>query len=211
MQAGLRRGGLSLAVLLLGFGVLVPWTKGLSFLEPLMLLAYALLPPVLAGPIAMDLVLASSPRSSSSWRAISRAAGLTWLLGAGLLVLGVITVNLRMRFPELLLPDWPTTALLLAISLAVTLAAAALGVSLLFLTTRPARAKAAWRALFFLILLAFGAATWYGPPDLRDRFSLALLPSSLRRWALWVCGGALVLTGLLAAFPLRRSLPHAPE
>ncbi len=80
-------------VLLAVFGVLVPWQKGLDFLDPVILIAYLCLGGVFAGPAAVQL-FADVPRSVGA--AVGRVALATvWgeIIVLILAIAGMITVR----------------------------------------------------------------------------------------------------------------------
>ncbi|MBZ2177545.1 MAG: hypothetical protein K7J47_07540 [Acidobacteria bacterium] len=78
----------NLAVLLL-LGVGIPWWKGLEFLDLYLLMPYSLLGVLYASPRAVAVAL-ESPISLSD---LGRAVLWGWVLGALILVLGLVTVN----------------------------------------------------------------------------------------------------------------------
>src|SRR5271169_5599788 len=81
-------------LLLAAFGVLVPWQKGLEFLDPVILIAYSCLGGVFAGPAAVQM-FAEVPRSVRT--AIERVAAATvWgeVIVLILVAMGMATVRL---------------------------------------------------------------------------------------------------------------------
>src|ERR1051326_9522425 len=81
------------AVLLIAFGIFLPWRKGLDFFDPVLLSAYACIGMVFAGPAAAQ-AFENRPRSMAQalgW--ILAAVGLGEFIAVAMLVAGFITVR----------------------------------------------------------------------------------------------------------------------
>ena len=84
------------------FGVLVPYYKGYGFLDRRLIVAYACLAAVFAGPTATD---AFAPdEQDHALRKMARVWLLSWGFAALLLTLALVTVNLTNRHVRPLVP-----------------------------------------------------------------------------------------------------------
>ncbi len=84
------------------FGVLVPYYKGYGFLDRRLIVAYACLAAVFAGPTATDAF--ASDEQDNALRKMARIWLLCWGFGALLLALALLTVNLTNRHVGPLIP-----------------------------------------------------------------------------------------------------------
>ena len=142
------------AALIAVFGVLLPWTKGLDFLDPVMTAAYACLGVLFAGPAAAEAFADKRPDSlPAALRGVAKAV----LYGEGLavvmLIAGVATVSIsrgrRLRLPEL---DVLGQAGLLGLMASIALALLAGWITLRF---SHGAARRALRFVFLAMLVAF--------------------------------------------------------
>jgi hypothetical protein len=88
------------------FGVLVPWTKGLDFLDPAMTAAYACLGVLFAGPAAAEAFAEKRPDSlKGALLRVGKAMMYGEILTVAMMIAGVATVSVsrgrRLRLPEL--------------------------------------------------------------------------------------------------------------
>ena len=136
------------------FGIFLPWTKGLDFLDPVMTAAYACLGVLFAGPAAAEAFVEKRP---DSLKAAVRRVGKAVMYGEGLaavmLIAGVATVSIsrgrRLRLPEL---DVLGEAGLLGFLASAALALIAGWVTLRF---SYGAARRALRFVFLAMLVAF--------------------------------------------------------
>lgn len=142
------------AALIAVFGVLLPWTKGLDFLDPVMTAAYACLGVLFAGPAAAE---AFAEKRPDSMKAALRRVAKAVIYGEGLAVVmlasGIATVSIsrgrRLRLPEL---DVLGEAGLLGLMASAALALMAGWVTLRF---SHGAARRALRYVFLAMLVAF--------------------------------------------------------
>jgi hypothetical protein len=136
------------------FGVLLPWTKGLDFLDPVMTAAYACLGVLFAGPAAAE---AFAEKRPNSWQAALRRVAKAVIYGEGLavamMIAGVATISIsrgrRLRLPEL---DVLGDAGLLGLMASTALALIAGWITLRF---SHGAARRALRFVFLAMLVAF--------------------------------------------------------
>lgn len=173
------------------FGVLVPYYKGYGFLDRRLIIAYACLAAVFAGPTATG-AFASEDQGNALIK-MARVWLMSWGFAALLLALAVLTVNLTNRHVQPLLPR--TSFLIAAECLGLTAAAmiTALGA---YLTRKlsAGRATAIFRTAFLVIIVAFFLSDRY------TTFSIGY--ATLTKWLYIVsavCGAAALV--LAARYP----------
>jgi hypothetical protein len=136
------------------FGVFLPWTKGLDFLDPVMTAAYACLGVLFAGPASAE---AFAEKRPDSLKAALLRAGKAVMYGEVLamvmLIAGVATVSIsrgrRLRLPEL---DVLGASALLGLMASTALALIAGWITLRF---SYGAARRALRFVFLAMLVAF--------------------------------------------------------
>jgi hypothetical protein len=148
-----RGPGLAVYLALLGvFGILLPWQKGLEFLDPVILTAYACLGGVFSGPAAVQLFDALPKSAREAVGRVAAAVVFGEVMVVILLALGLSTVRLLHRgiFPF----DTPAMIAGLALGAALSLALTAMAA-----WTRMAYsasvARSALRAALVALLIAF--------------------------------------------------------
>lgn len=136
------------------FGILLPYRRGIGFLDPVMVSAYACMGLIFSAPAAVDAFAKSRPQSmKDALRRVVLAAGYGEGLALLMFLLGVVTINLgrrgRVRLPEL---DILGESGLLGVAASVTMALFAGWMTLRF-SDRTARLGT--RAVLFFLLLEF--------------------------------------------------------
>ena len=80
------------------FGILLPYRRGIGFLDPVMVSAYACMGLIFSAPAAVDAFAKSRPQSmKEAFRRIGLATGYGEGLAFLLLVLGTVTINFSRR------------------------------------------------------------------------------------------------------------------
>jgi hypothetical protein len=135
------------------FGVLLPLRKGISFLDPVMISAYACLGVLFAAPAAAVAFAKGRPQTmrEAFWRT-AKAVGYGEGLALVILVAGVVTVSVsvgRLLLPEL---DVLAEAALLGLAASIALALLAGWMTLRF---SAGAARYGMRAIFLGLLLLF--------------------------------------------------------
>jgi hypothetical protein len=156
----MARQALVLVAVVLIFGVLLPWYKGMTMLQPLVVVAYALMGLLFVAPAASEfwssLEIPASPGSVMA--RLLAIVGYGWGIALAMLIASMVTLNVAYRSPRLLIPPEPFLASALVLSLT---AAAAVAVICALLARRfsASMAKATVRTVFLVVLLvlAFGA------------------------------------------------------
>jgi hypothetical protein len=149
----LRTAILHLALIAI-FGVLLPQRKGIDFLDPVMISAYACMGVIFAAPAAAMAFAKGRPQSmKEAFARVAKAVGYGEGLALLLLLAGVATVNLsragRLRVPEL---DTLGESLLMGLTATIALALLAGWLTLRFSALA---ARTGMRAVLLLLLLAF--------------------------------------------------------
>ncbi len=137
----------NVAVLLL-FGVVVPWVKGIEFLDLFLLIPYALLSVFYVSPRAVA-VACESPISLA---ALGRTALVGWGMGVLILVMGFVTVNVSVG--HRVLPPLPVLLCLLVVSLMACLLTAAVAVRVAIGAASEEAARSRIRIGFLVLLCA---------------------------------------------------------
>lgn len=202
----MARQALVLVAVVLVFGVLLPWYKGLTMLQPLVVVAYALMALLFVAPAASEFwsTLESPPSAGAVTARLLAIIGYGWGIAVAMLTTAIITLNLAFRSPRLLIPAEPFFASALLLSLT---ASAALAVICALLARRfsAAMAKATVRIVFLLVL--FGLA--FGSRVLPESWQIELADHTTRRaittlaWEGSIACAAISILGLVLM--LRRS------
>ena len=183
------------------FGVVVPYVKGIEYLDLFLLLPYSFLSLFFVVPMVVDSVFAS-PARGVPLGALFRSTGIGWFTGVCVLWLGIATVSWRSG--RLVAPPVAVGLSLAVMSLFACVFVAALSAWTANRTADAATAKGRLRIGFLLVLLAFFAL----PRALHEDTTAAILqyltPEGLVRITLILAPlEALGAVGLLARAPRR--------
>ena len=169
---------------LLAFGILVPWYKGFTFLDPRILLAYALLAVLFVAPASAESAAAEAVSKESEKRhpaarvliRIARVVGFGW--GITVLILGtaLATLNLTNWHGAFGGPPARFLAAILTFSLAASFAVAALS-SVLARRLTAGAVKSILRLAFLIVLLGLALSSRFAP----ERWQILLNDYSTRR------------------------------
>jgi hypothetical protein len=136
------------------FGIVVPYFKGIEFLDIFLLLPYSFLCLFFVVPMAVDAVFAS-PRRGVPLGPLFRAVGAGWFAGLCLLFLGIATLSWRSG--RLVAPPPAISLSLAVLSLFASILAASTAVWIANHTVDAVTAKSRLRIGFLLALVAFFA------------------------------------------------------
>src|SRR5271165_652779 len=199
------------ALLILGivaiFGICLPWYKGLDFLDPVIIAAYALLAVFFVAPASAEAFAGRNPTPRSE---ILRRSGtlLAYGWGIALMVLaaGLISVNFKMWHGHALMPK--TSFLVAVLLLGLTLSAVVIAISAILARRMTARTiKGILRLAFLAILIAVGFGNRLLPDQTRYRIGDQLTTEGIQRWAF---SGSLVLAiaaALMFSWLVRNAQP----
>jgi hypothetical protein len=136
------------------FGILLPYRRGIGFLDPVMVSAYACMGLIFSAPAAVDAFAKSRPQSmKEAFRRIGLAAAYGEGLALLMLMLGTVTINFSRR-GRLRLPELDTLAESGLLGIAAT-AAMALLAGWMTLRFSDRTARLGTRAVLFFLLLEF--------------------------------------------------------
>lgn len=196
---------------ILAFGILVPWYKGFTFLDPRILLAYALMAILFVAPASAESATATASKESGRGHSaaevlirIMRVVGFGWGIAALILGTALVTLNLINWRGAFGAPPARFLAAILTLSLAASFAVAALSFVLARRFTAGA-VKSILRLAFLILLLGLALSNRFLP----ERWQILLNDYSTRRALTrlaWegsaVC--ALLAVGLLIPLLIKR-------
>ena len=160
------------------FGVVVPYVKGIEYLDLFLLLPYSFLSLFFVVPMVVDAVFAS-PQRGLPLGALFRAAGIGWFTGVCVLWLGIATVSWRSG--RLVAPPMAVGLSLAVMSLFACVFVAALAAWTANRTADAATAKGRLRIAFLLILVVFFALPRFLHEDTAASLLQYLTPEGLVR------------------------------
>ncbi|MBZ5611595.1 MAG: hypothetical protein LAP38_25320 [Acidobacteriia bacterium] len=172
------RQALVLLIVVVVFGILVPWYKGFTFLQPWILTAYASMALLFVAPAAAEFWSANPPPDST--RAVLARifvpVGFGWGVSVLMLVTAVVTLNLAYWGGRVLIPPQGLMASVLVFSLTASTAVAAL-CAVLGLRLPALTVKSILRVVFLLVLLVLA----FGSRFLPESWQIVLSDHSTRR------------------------------
>jgi hypothetical protein len=203
----MARQALVILFTVLAFGILVPWYKGFTFLDPRILLAYALLALLFVAPASAESAAIHASKEPSESRAglLSRMGLLVaygWGLSVLILITALITINLANWRGSVITPPARFLSAVLVFSLTASFAVATLS-GVLALRFSAGGIKSILRFGFLGLLLAIALSNRFLP----ERWQIILSDYSTRRALTRVAWeGAAICAGLtiIFLFPLLR-------
>jgi len=195
----MARQALILVMVVLVFGVVVPWYKGVTILQPTIVMAYALIALLFVAPAASEFWSAvSSPMSRGALAGRMFAiVGYGWGIALLMLVTALVTLNLVNRSERILIPPRPFLTATLLFSLSASAAVAVL-CALLAGRFSAATAKAILRGFFLLLLLVLA----FGSRVLPESWQIVLADHSTRRAITRMAWQGSVVCAIVAALGL---------
>jgi hypothetical protein len=175
------------ALLILGivviFGIGLPWYKGLDFLDPVIIGAYALLAVFFVAPASAE---AFAGHQATSPGELLRRGGTLLAYGWGIAVLvlaaGLTSVNFRMWHGHPLLPA--TSFLAAVLLLALTLSALVIVLSAFMARRMTAKTiKGVFRLAFLVVLIGVGFGNRLLPDQARYRMGDILTTEGIQAFA----------------------------
>jgi hypothetical protein len=142
------------------FGFLLPWAKGVEFMDPALPIIYACLGPFFGAPMAVQLVRQASPNGALS--RVVAAVMYGEAMALILLLLGFVTVLSLHSQAYLFLPDPILVGEALLLGLGSTLALSALS-AWVTLKISPRVAMTVLRLIFIVLFAVFLLRAWWLP------------------------------------------------
>jgi len=193
----------------LAFGILVPWYKGFTFLDPRMLAAYGCLAVLFVAPASAE-VFGSAPELVSRAAILGKLATLiafAWGVTVLVLVTGLATLNISYWHGSLIAPPGQ---LLTAVIFSSLTGCAAVGTlsAVLARSLSAGMVKTILRFSFLAILLAFA-----GSARLPDAWQIWLTDHTTRRAITnlaWESSAVCAIIAGLLLIPLLRNSTNPP-
>lgn len=149
----MSRQAVVLLLIVVAFGILVPWYKGFTFLDPRMIVAYACLALLFVAPGSAEAFATREP-GAAPLNKIFRVVAYGWGMTLLILVSAFVTINLTKWQGSILTPPIEVSAAALLFSLSASVAVAAFSAVLARYLSAGA-VKTILRLGFLLVLLAF--------------------------------------------------------
>jgi hypothetical protein len=205
------RSALVSAGIIVLFGVVLPLSKGVDYLDPLILAGCLGLSVVIVAPAAASTFSGAEPLDG---RAALRRLGIVWLyawaMGIAVLIAGLITVNVAARYRGALLPRASFIAAALAWSATATLFFGLVSAMVARRYSAGAARNAVRLVFLGLILFLFAMARFNGPQWLQTMHAWCTAPH-LRKLFAFAAAGLALADGLLAAVLLRTPRYSVPQ
>ena len=194
----MARQALIVLVVVVTFGILVPWYKGFAFLDPRIIAAYGCMALLFVAPASAELAaqLRSEPSRSALLGRIGIVVAYSWAVTVIILVSGLVTLNLTNWRGVLIHPAWGLLAAVLVFSLAGS-AAVATASAVLARYFSAAGVKSILRGVFLLVLMILVFSSRLLP----ESWQIALMDYTTRRaitrlaWEASI--GAVIIAGAL--------------
>ncbi len=201
----MARQALTILIVVIAFGILVPIYKGFGFLDARVIAAYACLALFFVAPASAELAAAGS---GALLARIAIIVAWGWGLTALILGTAIVTLNILIRRGELIAPPGRFLAAVLIFSLSASIAIAMLGAALARRFSA-ATAKAILRTAFLAILLAFALGARVLPESITlrvfDRFETRRALTHLA----WQSSMVSAVVAALCLLVLLRTAPFA--
>ena len=176
----------------LAFGILVPWYKGFTFLDPRILLAYALLAVLFVAPASAESAAAHAKSTTGVLSRTSLVVAYGWGVSILILITALATVNLANWRGAVLAPPAAFLSAVLVFSLTASFAVAILS-GVLARRFSATGIKSILRFGFLGLLLALALSNRFLP----ERWQIILSDYSTRRALTRVAwDGAAICAGL---------------
>jgi hypothetical protein len=158
------------------FAFLVPYRQRIDFLDASFLLAYALLPCLLAAPLVAESVASrlATPPAEGYMAQVLTPFGMGVIWNTVILSVAFAVVNYYAQAPRLLLPNVRVLLHCGILSLAATFIACSLTGWLALNSKTAAAAKAQSRRLFLLVLMTVVMFVRLGPAGAKDTLQMRL-------------------------------------
>ncbi|HZU24382.1 MAG TPA: hypothetical protein VFA04_02615 [Bryobacteraceae bacterium] len=201
---------ISVAIIVL-FGIVLPLSKGINFLDPLILSGCLVLSLVIVGPAAASSFSGPQPTDGpAALRRLGVVVLYAWALGDAVLAAGVMTVNLSGHYRHMFMLSGSFLLAALACSAAATIFIGIVSA----LTARRYSATAARNALRFvflgIVLFLFAMARFSGPEWLQNMHAWCTVPH-LRKFFAFAAIGLAIADAPLAAVLLRGARYSVPQ
>jgi hypothetical protein len=182
----------SFLIAVIGFGIVVPWWKGIEFLDSTVILASAAASLVFVAPM-----IASSFDKHNIGRQVTGAVGFAWVVALLILANGIATVNLQHWLGKVVMPPVKILAVSLLLNLCGAFFIAFVTLEAALRTGKPAIGVRNVRIGFFLLLSVLVYMIRFASPELSASFDGMMTSEGLTRAVLVLSGVLAVASGLL--------------
>jgi hypothetical protein len=182
----------SFLIAVIGFGIVVPWWKGIEFLDSTVILASAAASLVFVAPM-----IASSFEKEHIGRQVIGAVGFAWVVALLILANGIATVNLQHWLGKVVMPPVKILAVSLLLNLCGALFVAFVTLEAALRTGKPAIGVRNVRIGFFLLLAILVYMMRFASPEFSAKFDGVMTTEGLTRAVLVLSGVLAVASGLL--------------
>jgi hypothetical protein len=199
----MSRQAVVLLLIVVAFGILVPWYKGFAFLDPRMIVAYASLALLFVAPASAEAFAARDKTASDTapLNKITKVVAYGWGMTVLILVSAFVTINLTKWQGTILTPPLEVCAAALLFSLSASIAIAAFS-AVLARYLSPGAVKMVLRLGFLLVLLVFAFSSRM-PDEWQIFLSDHTTRRAITRLAWEGAGVCAVIAGLLMIVVLR--------
>jgi hypothetical protein len=191
---------LIILVTVIAFGILVPWYKGFTFLDPRMIAAYGCLALLFVAP-------ASAESSDTGLSRIVTVVAFGWGITVATMLTGLATLTVAYGHGTVPPAPFEVIAAVLVCSLTASTAVAAFS-AILARRFSTSTGKAVMRLLFLLVLLAFAFSS-----RLPERWQIFLTDHTTRRAITrlaWEGAAVCAVLAVALLIPLRKRPSKAP-
>ena len=198
------------ALIILGvvlvFGILVPFYKGLEFLDPVVILVYACMSLLFVVPASADMFAADQPIARAELRSqLGMILAYGWGTTVLMLISGIVTVNVANWHGHALVPSTALLSSALLLSLTATMTVIC-GTALLAKRMGASSAKSLLRMSFLIVLLVAAFGFRYLPPEWRAMIDRHMTTTGLTHFSLWASVAFALATLILAPRLMRAAL-----
>jgi len=190
----MARQALVILFTVLAFGILIPWYKGFTFLDPRMIAAYGCLALLFVAPASAEVSAGTDESPASVLGKVALVVAYGWGITVLTLVTGFATLSLSEGHGTFVGPPFPLLASVLTCSLTASAAVATLS-ALLARRFSTGAGKAILRIAFLFLLLAFAFSS-----RLPDEWQIFLADHTTRRAITRLAWEGSAVCALLASF-----------
>jgi hypothetical protein len=181
-------------IIVLVFGVFVPWWKGYDFFDPVLIASYACLALLFVAPASADAFAPGNLSGAAALRRLAVILAYGWGVTFLILITGILTVNFLHWRGGLITPRASLSASTLLCSLAACVALGA-GCALLSRRFSARTVKSILRIAFLTILLALA----FGHRYLPETWSTVVETHMTSRWIVRFAWTGAAIFGVVAA------------
>lgn len=204
----MARQALIVLLTVLAFGILVPWYKGFTFLDPRIIAAYGCIAILFVAPASAESFTDSSGERTAVLPRLLVLVAFAWGVTVLVLLTAFVTLNVAYWQGALVTPSWTLFTAVLVCSLTACAAVAVLS-AVLARRFSAGAVKGILRIAFLAVLLALVFSS-----RLPDAWQIALAEHATRRAVTrlaWECSAICAMAAVALLIPLLRTRRPAPS